>query len=72
MPDGPLGRAITELTEQAAARRAPYIGPQSYRVWVSENRTLMVRIWAGGKIEAATRETADHIWGPPIELEETT
>ena len=42
----------------------------SYRLWVSEERTVLVRMWADGKVEVATRETSDHTWGPPVWLTE--
>ena len=39
---------------------------------VDEKRTILVTIWRSGKVTIATREHSDEIWGPPIELKETT
>lgn len=41
---------------------------QEYGLWVNEERTVLVRVWADGKVEVALRETPDHTWGPPIHL----
>lgn len=40
------------------------------RLYVSEDRTVLVRIWDNGTVEVAKREAPDHVWGPPIYLEE--
>lgn len=40
----------------------------SDRLWVNEERTVFVRMWASGAVEVATRETPDDIWGPPVSL----
>ncbi len=38
-----------------------------YRLWVNEERTVLVRLWLEpGQVEVATRETADHTWGAPV------
>jgi hypothetical protein len=42
----------------------------SYRLWVNTERTVYVRLWDSGKVEVATRPASDHIWGPPVLLEE--
>ena len=42
----------------------------SYRLWVNKERTVLVRLWANGKVEVATRLTPEHTWGPPIFLAE--
>lgn len=47
-----------------------------YRLFVSEDRTVMVRIWLAQilgedeTVEIATRETPSHVWGPPVVLKE--
>ena len=48
-----------------------------YRLYVNAERTVLVRIWEGddaektpSAVEAATRETPAHTWGPPIWLHE--
>jgi hypothetical protein len=44
-----------------------------YRLFVNDERTILVRLWEdGGKgqVEVATREAPDHTWGPPIYLTE--
>jgi hypothetical protein len=35
------------------------------RLWVNEDRTVLVRQWPDGTVEVATRPTSDDIWGPP-------
>lgn len=42
----------------------------SYRLFVSDDRCTLVRIWATGVVEVCTREFDGAIWGPPIELAE--
>lgn len=42
----------------------------TYRLWVNEARTVLVRMWANGIVEVATREHSSHTWGPPITLVE--
>jgi hypothetical protein len=42
----------------------------SYRLWVNDARTVLVRMWENGSVEVATRETPAHTWGPPIYLAE--
>lgn len=47
----------------------------SYRLFLSEDKTLLVRIWkmADGseRVEVTTRATVDGVWAPPIQLYET-
>ena len=43
---------------------------EPYRLWVNPERTVLVRLWASGKVEVATRPTAEHTWGPPVYLAE--
>lgn len=51
--------------------------PDGYKLYVNEERTIMVRVWTGGapegawegiwdKAEVATREDSHAIWGPPV------
>lgn len=42
----------------------------TYRLWVNEARTVLVRMWSSGSVEVAVRETPAHIWGPPITVVE--
>lgn len=39
-------------------------------MWLNPERTVMVRFWASGKVEVATRETPGDAWGPPVVLVE--
>lgn len=41
-------------------------------IWVNAERTVLVRRWRTGKVEVALRESAGHIWGPPVEVEKET
>lgn len=45
-------------------------GVVSYRLWVNEARTVLVRMWENGTVEVATREHPSHTWGPPVRLAE--
>jgi len=42
----------------------------TYRVWVNEKRTVLVRLWENETVEVATRESPAHTWGPPVTLAE--
>ena len=42
-----------------------------YRLWVNRDRTVLVRLWADGRLELATRPDTDAVWDPPMYLEET-
>lgn len=46
----------------------------TYRLWVNDERTVLVRVWDDGTVEASLRmgETQAHPWGPPIALTEET
>ena len=49
--------------------------PDNYRLWVNEERSVLVRAWLNdrgeiGSVEVATRETPEHTWGPPVYLKE--
>ncbi len=43
---------------------------QEDRLWVNDERTVLVRLWATGTVEVATREHPGQTWGPPKYLEE--
>ena len=60
-----LGMVRSLLTEGVTSSPEP-----SYRLWVDEKRTVMVRIWASGTVEVCRRDSAAHIWGPPVLLTE--
>lgn len=38
------------------------------KLWVNDERTVLVRIYDSGLCEVCTRESADAIWGPPIRM----
>ena len=40
------------------------------RVYVNDDRTVLVRMWASGEIEVARREFPGDIWGAPQVLKE--
>jgi hypothetical protein len=40
------------------------------RLWVNEERTVLVRFWASGVVEVATRAHPEETWGPPVYLYE--
>lgn len=42
----------------------------TYRLFVNDTRTVLVRLWDNDTMEVATRETPAHTWGPPIYLTE--
>jgi hypothetical protein len=44
--------------------------PTDYRIWVNDERTVLVRMWTDGTVEVATRPSADATWGPPTYLVE--
>lgn len=39
-------------------------------LYVNEERTVLVRIWASGTAEVARRDEPWHTWGPPVYLTE--
>ena len=39
-----------------------------HRIWVNEQRTVLVTLWENGVVHVATREHASHTWGPPTTL----
>jgi len=42
----------------------------TYRLFVNDERTVLVRLWPDGKVEVATRPHPDAVWGPPVYLSE--
>jgi hypothetical protein len=38
------------------------------KLWVNEDRTVLVREYEDGTMEVATRPEAGAIWGPPIKV----
>jgi hypothetical protein len=45
-------------------------GNVKYDVYVNDERTVLVRLWASGEVEVALRESPADGWGPPIMLTE--
>lgn len=39
-----------------------------YELWVNDERTVLVRRWENGHMEVCARPSADHTWGPPIDV----
>ena len=39
----------------------------TYRLWVNEARTLLVRQWSTGEVEIAERDDPGMTWGPPVQ-----
>lgn len=37
-----------------------------YRLFVNDERTVLVRIWPSGQVEVATRPDPGAVWGPPV------
>ena len=42
----------------------------NYRLFVSDDRTVLVRLWEDGEVEASLRPADAPIWGPPIQMHE--
>lgn len=40
----------------------------NYRLWVSKEGTVLVRMWDNGKVEVAFRSDPGGTWGPPTTL----
>lgn len=40
--------------------------PEGYKLYLNDDRTVMVRIWDDGQTEVATRDSSDGMWGPPV------
>lgn len=43
--------------------------PETYLLWLNEERTMIARLWPSGVMEVATREDPSDMWGPPVKLE---
>jgi hypothetical protein len=41
-----------------------------YRLWINDERTVLVRLWSDGTMEVATREDPSYVWGPPTYVNE--
>lgn len=41
-----------------------------HKLFVNEDRTVLVRVYANGRVEVATRPHPDHIWGAPVNVTE--
>jgi len=50
--------------------RATRIERAVYRLFVNEQRTILVTLWPNGEMDVAFRETPSHVWGPPTRLTE--
>ena len=37
---------------------------ETYRLWVNQDRTLLVRQWSTGHVEVAERDDPGMTWGP--------
>jgi hypothetical protein len=52
----------------------PSSAASTYRLWVNDDRTLLIRVWDDGTIQAATRDKDAFqdsvLWGPPQILTE--
>lgn len=46
------------------------VGKLHYRLWVSDDRRMLVRLWDDGRVEVATRANTWETWGPPTYLNE--
>jgi len=44
--------------------------PRDYRLFVNDERTVLVRMWVDGRVEVCTREEPWYSWGPPVIVEE--
>ena len=41
-----------------------------HKLYVNEERTVLVRVWDSGTVEVARRDDPSHTWGPPVYLKE--
>lgn len=53
-----------------AADRKRVLAPPMCRLWVNEERTMLVRLWNTGTVEVATRKDPVYTWSPPTYLTE--
>jgi hypothetical protein len=60
--------------DKLAVNRDGIVTMREYRLWVSDDRCLLVRLWndlgKGEELEVATRKSPYDTWGPPIRLSE--
>jgi hypothetical protein len=61
----PRDRIANQRTEPI-----PFIPSHPYRLWVNDERTVMVEVWTNGTATVATRDHPSHTWGPPTMLAE--
>lgn len=61
-------RADRQRDDMDRAEPPPATGRD--RLFVNDERTVLVRLWASGVMEIAVRETTAHTWGPPRFLKE--
>lgn len=52
------------------SEQAQVTAPLAYRLWINEERTVLVRLWSNGQVEVATRSASWETWGPPVYLTE--
>lgn len=43
---------------------------QLNRLFVNEDRTVLVRFWSDGQVEVAQRGSSQQVWGPSVPLKE--
>lgn len=53
-----------DLKHKNVKREAPY------RLWVSTDRCILVRMYPSNVVEIALRDDPSDIWGPPLRLAE--
>ena len=41
-----------------------------YKLFVNDDSTVLVRVWANGEVEVSFRSERAAIWGPPIRVVE--
>jgi hypothetical protein len=58
------------MTDELQERVGRIQGDRVYRIFVNDERTVLVRLWTTGLVEVATREEKDDLWGPPTFLKE--
>jgi hypothetical protein len=55
-----------ELAAIEARARRRY--SSDHRIYVDAERTILLTLYANGRLTVATRDDPDELWGPPIEL----
>jgi hypothetical protein len=38
----------------------------TYKLWVNDEKTVLVRMWDSGNVEVCLRDDPSHVWKPPI------